>query len=190
MDAFSCTNAKARNVGQLLVEFCRIEPRLPENKTFIKTEPILLEADWGRDRIIETLEGMRKTHPAVDLAFYAYRDLSRTDWEPFTKAALERNPVVVDALRKKSETDAVATLQALTPKSIYDGSRMAQPDEVWNFQRGDGAEIAFAIATVLKQRQPERPVHLNFAADSVDVTWDNQSVTLPSKKDHTHTLTV
>ncbi len=189
LDAFSCTNAKARNVGQLLVEFCHIDPRLPEHKTFTPSEPILLDAEWGRERIIDTLEGMRDSHPVVDLAFYAHRDLDRTEWEPFMKAALERNPVVVDALRKKSDSRAIDTLMSLTQESIYDGNRLAQPDEVWNFQRGDGAEIAITIATVMKQRWPDRPVTLTFTETDVSVSWGQELLTLPTTKGYVKTYT-
>ena len=190
LDAFSCTNAKARNVGQLLVEFCHIQPRLPEEKRFTPSKPVELKAEWGRDRVMEELEGMRDTHPVVDLAFYAYRDLTRTDWQPYVKAALERNPVVVDALRNDRTSKAVETLQQLTPESIYDGNRLAQPDEVWNFQRGDGAEVAFAIAAVLKHRKPDRPVDLHFNGDTVRVAWDDRSVDLKSVKGLKKELTV
>lgn len=190
MDAFSCTNAKARNVGQLLVDFCHIEPKLPEDKTFVASPAIELKAEWGRERIIEALEGMRDTHPVVDLAFYAYRDLTRTDWAPFVKAALERNPVVVEALRKRSESEAVEILTGLPNQSIYDGNRLAQPDEVWNFQRGDGAEIAFALADLLKGREPERPVELEFSGDAVAVSWDGHSVKLASSKGLKQSLAV
>ncbi|WFB37596.1 hypothetical protein P3T73_07465 [Kiritimatiellota bacterium B12222] len=182
MDAFSCTNAKARNVGQLLVEFCHIEPRFPENRTFVPSPKIELKAEWGREKIIETLEGMRETNPVVDLAFYAYRDLTKTDWKPFLKAALERNPVVIDALRKVSESDAVEKICALPSHSVYDENRLAQPDEVWNFQTGDGAEKAITLANLLKHRHPERPVTLSFTGDKVKVAWDNQEQILDSIK--------
>jgi hypothetical protein len=190
LDAFSCTNAKARNVGQKLVDFCRIEPRLPERRKFVPSEPIRLEADWGRERIIETLQGMRATHPVVDLAFYAHRDLTQTDWEPFLRAALERNPVVTDALRKKSEATAVERIAALPNESIYDGNRLAQPDEVWNFQRGDGLERALTLATLLKHRVPDRPVTLAITPDKARIEWDDQHLDLPSQKGLTKDLTL
>lgn len=182
LDAFSCTNAKARNVGQLLVEFCHIAPHLPAHKTFVPSTPIRLDPEWGRERVIETLEGMRETHPVADLAFYAYRDLSRTDWAPFTKAAIERNPVVIDALRELDEPDAVDRLLALERASIYGQARMAQPDEVWNFQRGDGAEIAFALAALLKHRRPDRPVYLAFDRKTATIAWEDREETLESGK--------
>ena len=182
MDAFSCTNAKAREVSRLLVEFCHIRPRLPQDKTFVESTKIELEAEWGRERILETLSGMRDTHPVVDLAFYAYRDMNHTDWEPFLYAALHRNPVVVEALRDKSDKQALAVLQDLPNESIYDESRLAQPDEVWNYLRGDGVERGIAMVVVLKHRHPQLPVELHVQPDEVSVSWKDQQISLPSAK--------
>lgn len=186
MDAFSCTNHKAHDVGKLLVEFCHIQPRLPEGKTFVSSPKIELRAEWGRGRILEALESMRETHPVVDLAFYAYRDLTRTDWEPFVYAALTRNPVVIDGLRSHSESEAIEILQKLPGESIYDENRLAQPDEVWNFLRGDGTEVTLAMVNVLKHRQPDRPVEWTVEPTQASVTWQGQTLTLPSAKGLSH----
>ena len=41
-------------------------------------------------------------------------------------------------------------IAALDAASIYDGpGRVAQPDEVWNFGRGDGLEKCFLAANLL-----------------------------------------
>lgn len=188
LDAFSCTNAKARNVGQLLVEFCRIEPRLPEEKIFVPSPRIDLDAEWGRDRIMETLEAMRKDHPVVDLAFYAYRDLSKTEWEPFVKASLERNPVIIDALRKLSDTQVAERIGELEPASIYDGPRLAQPDEVWNYARGDGLEKALSLATVLKHRHPDLPFVLETNGKEAVLSWGENRQTFSCEKGLVKTL--
>jgi hypothetical protein len=45
--------------------------------------------------------------------------------------------------------------------SIYDGTRMAQPDEVWNFQRGDGLEKALCFINVARHRYPQDTVRLS-----------------------------
>ena len=37
-------------------------------------------------------------------------------------------------------------------ESIYEGNRLALPDEVVNFKRGDGLEKAFTLLNVLKSR--------------------------------------
>ena len=49
-----------------------------------------------------------------------------------------------------TENEVVGRLAALGDASIYDGpSRLAQPDEVWNFGRGDGLEKCLLAANVL-----------------------------------------
>ena len=37
-------------------------------------------------------------------------------------------------------------------ESIYDGNRLALPDEVVNFQRGDGLEKAVTLINIIKSR--------------------------------------
>lgn len=44
----------------------------------------------------------------------------------------------------------LSRIAALPNESIYDGpSRLAQPDEVWNFGRGDGLEKCLLAANIL-----------------------------------------
>ena len=46
-----------------------------------------------------------------------------------------------------SEEAVVHWAEQLPNESIYDGpARLAQPDEVWNFRRGDGLERALTVA--------------------------------------------
>ncbi len=142
-----------------LIQFCRITPRLPDAaaKTFsAPTTPLAIKPGMTRDEIIERLASIREGNSMAEAAFYAYRDLSRCDPQPFLQAALQRNPVVVDALQGV-EPDSLATrLRDLVEESIYDEpGRLAQPDEVWNFQRGVGIEKALLMATVLHARDPQ-----------------------------------
>ncbi len=182
VDAFGCTNARARNVGQLLLDFCHIEPKLPAEKIHVPSAPIELKPDMDRDEMVAYLESLRPTHPVADLAFYAYRDLSRTAWEPFLKAAVERNPVVREALAPLDDAGVAKALRDLPEASIYDAPRVAQPDEVWNFQRGDGLEKALALASVLKQRQPAREVRLEVLPDAATVRWGKREERFASAK--------
>ena len=78
------------------------------------------------------------------------------DWRPFLKAALERNPVSLDGLKEMEKDEVFQLLLSLPNESIYDGKRLAQPDEVWNFGRGDGIEKAILLANFL-HHQPGRP---------------------------------
>lgn len=75
--------------------------------------------------------------------------MDKIDWIPFIKAAIERNPVSFTDLNEKNNYDVYSLLKELPVESIYDGNRLALPDEVWNFRRGDGIEKAFLLADFL-----------------------------------------
>jgi len=91
------------------------------------------------------------------------------DWRPFVKAAVERNPVSLERAGDKAVEEVHAWLGQLEPASIYDGNRLAQPDEVANYGRGDGLEKAFLLANVLRRRDPDRPLRLIADRDKVVV---------------------
>jgi len=71
------------------------------------------------------------------------------------KAAFERNPVSIAAASNLDTAGAAAALDALPNESIYEGSRMAQPDEVWNYGRGDGMEKAICLLNIIRARVPQ-----------------------------------
>ncbi len=130
-----------------------VEPRLPDASrvSFVRTdEPLGITPEMDYPEIVDRLEALRPVNRAAALAPYAAHDLGRTEHEPFVKAALERSPVSKNALQGVPEKEVVARLAALGNDSIYDGpSRLAQPDEVWNFGRGDGLEKCLLAANVL-----------------------------------------
>ncbi len=142
-----------------LIAFCHTEPRLPDagQRRFVPyAEPLGLEADMGPAGIRERLAAIRGANPMADMAFYAWRDLSSTEPEPFLLAAVQRCPVAVEATGGLDLDQAAAAVQGLDEASIYDGPhRLAQPDEVWNFRRGDGAEKAVLLAAILRARRPD-----------------------------------
>ncbi|MDI6450750.1 hypothetical protein [Anaerobaca lacustris] len=160
----------AGKMVELLADFLHIQPRLPgRQKSFKTVEPIRLSVDQSREEIVAQLQSMRQTHPTVDLAFYALRDMETCDWRPFVKAAVERNPVSLERAGDKPVEEVRAWLDGLESASIYDGNRLAQPDEVANFGRGDGLEKAFLLANVLRRRDPDRPLQLIADRDKVVV---------------------
>lgn len=150
-----------------LMKFLHVRPRLPsiDEKDFAVPESLLgISSDMNREEIIERLESIRDKNRLADLAFYAWRDLSRIDHEPFVAAAIERNPVGVTELSGCSEEEAAAAILELADESIYDGPhRLAQPDEVWNYGRGDGVEKALLLASVLHSRDQERPLKIEMS---------------------------
>jgi hypothetical protein len=86
--------------------------------------------------------------------------MAHTDWRPFIKAAIERNPVCHTHLDGKSPEEIYEIVDKLKNKSVYDDGRMAQPDEVWNFGRGDGSEKAILMADGLIHNDPAAEVSI------------------------------
>ncbi len=164
-EQFSCGCLNAQNAIEALIRFCRVTPRLPvaEEKQFGGYEaPLGISVGMRREEILERLESIRSKNTVADMAFYAYRDLNRTESEPFVKAAIERNPVCVDMARELCDEGVVEAVQGLPEESIYDGAaRLAQPDEVWNYRRGDGAEKALLLANLWAARKPDESMTIH-----------------------------
>jgi len=139
-----------------LARFCRTDPRLPsaEGVAFEADQtPVRLTTEMTREEVIRQVEALRARNVTADMAFYAWRDLTRTPYAPFAKAALLRNPVSVAGAAGMSVEALVEQVAAWPGESIYDGpARLAQPDEVWNFRRGDGFEKALLVANVVRNR--------------------------------------
>jgi hypothetical protein len=61
--------------------------------------------------------------------------------------------VSIRGFREHSLDGAYTLLSGLPGNSIYpEPSRIAQPDEVWNYQRGDGLEKALCLINVFWSR--------------------------------------
>lgn len=169
-----------------LVAFCHVTPRLPdpETKRFVtEGEPLGLRPDINREQLIARLEELRGCHPVVDLAFYSYRDLNRTDPRPFLLAALERNPVSLEGCREMSDAEVIGFVSEMPEESIYDEEgRLAQPDEVWNYGRGDGVEKAILVASILRERRPDVELELTVAPDRARLTLDGDVLEFASTK--------
>ena len=160
----------ARQFVEELADFVHIEAKLPAlDKNYLTTEPIEIRVDQSREQIIGYLQQLRRSNPTVDLAFYAYRDMESCDWAPFIKAAVERNPVSIKMVESMSIEQVYAWLKQMGNISIYDGKRLAQPDEVANYRTADGLEKAFLLANVIRRRKPEQ---------DIKITVDNNDVTL------------
>jgi hypothetical protein len=140
---------------------------LSAKKEFVASTPIKITPDQSREEIIKCLSLIRHsttTSPplfgggreGVDLAFYAARHMDSCDWKPFYKAAFERNPVSIEHFHDMDLPGIYNQLLSWPDESIYDGNRLALPDEVVNFQRGDGIEKAITLANILKNRHIQK----------------------------------
>ena len=130
-----------------------VVPRLPNPSRVAfrnDDEPLGLTPDMDYAAVSARLRALRGTNRAAALAPYAGHELGETEPAPFVKAALERSPVSKAALGTADSQSAIARIASLADESIYDGtSRLAQPDEVWNFGTGDGLEKCLLAANVL-----------------------------------------
>ncbi|MBN2316030.1 MAG: hypothetical protein JXM79_19035 [Sedimentisphaerales bacterium] len=151
-----------------LADFIYTKASLPKlDKTFSPPDPIEISVEQNREGLIEYLQDKRKSHTTADLAFYAYRDMESCDWAPFIKAAIERNPASIQKAAALSLDQVYQWLDQLENHSIYDAKRLAQPDEVNNYSRGDGLEKAFLLANVIRERNPEQDIEI--IADKRDI---------------------
>jgi hypothetical protein len=166
-----------------LQNFICVNPRLPlEDKNFVKTELLNIQTSLSRDEIIELIMQNASKNELANLALYTYRQMDRIDWSPFLKAAFERNPVCLDALKGKSIEEVFSILKEMPDESIYDSQRLAQPDEVWNFQRGDGVEKAILLAGFIRNSEKSQDTELSVVKGNVILKFKKESFEFKSKK--------
>ncbi len=158
-----------------LADFLHTDANLPaSDKNFLPSEAIEVKVGQTRQEIIEYLESQREKNVTADLAFYAYRDMSSCQWDPFVKAAVERNPVSIRMTESMSIDQVYEWLGEMPDQSIYDGQRLAQPDEVANFRSGDGIEKAFLLANVIRDRDPSEGFEITARGSEVIVEVPNK----------------
>lgn len=183
---FACDCFHAAGAIESLIHFCCVKPRLPDSaaKAFSAShEPLKVEVGMTREQIIARMETIRDRNEFADLAFYAYRDLNRTEPEPFVLGAIERSPVSVTGTKNLDVEALLARLRSMPDSSIYDDAgRLAQPDEVWNYGRGDGAEKALLLAAILRNREPSQSMTIEITADAAVVKAGSQEYRFPSQK--------
>jgi len=159
-----------------LHRFVHIEADLPGgDKNFHDAGVIQVSVEQSREEIIEHLRQARAHNAVADLAFYAFRDMEGCDWRPFVKAAIERSPVSLEMTKSMPIEEVYDWLTRLAGTSIYEENRLAQPDELANYDTGDGLEKAFLLASVLRRRHPEQDLHLEV---------DNSRVILRGARDY------
>ena len=66
-------------------------------------------------------------------------------------------------------------------ESVYDGKRLAQPDEVANFRRADGVEKAFTLANIIRNNAPELDIEIIIDQENVIVKADKDYRFVSSK---------
>lgn len=167
-----------------LHEFAHTEAKLPNaaEKNFVSPERLNIKPDMNREEIIEYLESMRSKNAVADLAFYAYRDLSRCDWRPFIKASIERCPVSITDTKDFDLNQVYDYLLKMNNQSIYDNQRIAHPDEVENYKHADGVEKAVYLANIIHERYPDDEIKITIDGKKVILCFKNNSYNFESGK--------
>lgn len=169
-----------------LLKFCHVKPRLPAlPKQFTPDrEKLGIDRSMSREHIIERLESIRGRNLSADLAFHAYRDLNRTGPQPFLMAAVYRNPVSIAGSKDLDINTLLQKINAMPAESIYDGpGRLAQPDEVWNYGRGDGLEKALLLANIIRARRPDDRISIELTQCSILLKTNAAEYTFTSGKE-------
>jgi len=173
----------AEQMVEKLRDYLHTEAKLPSaEKKYLPSKPIEIDVDMSREEIIDYLKSIRKTNAVADLAFYAFRDMVNCEWQPFVEAAIERNPVSIERYKEQTIEQVYEHLKQIDDESIYDAGRLAQPDEVVNYNRGDGLEKAFVLANVIKKREPEQKLKLTVDNSRVNLQQDSVEYSFNSKK--------
>ena len=166
-----------------LKDFVITNPRLPENsKKFKETRKVNISPDDSREKIISHITMMSEKTELARLTLYVYRDMDKIDWLPFIKAAIERNPVCFDDLNGKSIDEVFRILKELDRNSIYEGNRLALPDEVWNFKRGDGIEKALLLADFIMKKDKSSSMSIDIQNHNVQVAYEGKYYHFTSQK--------
>jgi hypothetical protein len=158
-----------------LTHFLHVQPQLPEtNKKFLQAEVLNINVNQSRPEIFQLISEKAGDHEVALLSLYAYRQMDKIDWKPFLKAALERNPVSLKGLKGKAADTVYLLISDMPNDSIYDNQRLAQPDEVWNFGRGDGVEKALLLANFLFNEMKQHDQ--NLIIEKADVILESNHV--------------
>lgn len=178
-----------RHMFDEMKSFIEIEPRLPdENKEYVHMPELQLTTGQSREDIIAHIRDMASGNEFAALAHYACRDMDGISWIPFTKAAMERNPVCLEGLRNRAVGDAYDILKSMPGESIYAGRRLAQPDEVWNYGLGDGVEKAFVLAAFIKSENMNGDITIEIRDEQAIVRHEDHSYPFPSEKGFVKTI--
>jgi hypothetical protein len=171
--------------------FMVTEPRLPSpDRDFVAEIHPEISITDSRDDVIRKIRELSGTSEMALLTLYAYREMELTSWKPFVKAAIERNPVCHAPLGGRTADEIFAIIGGLKNKSVYDSGRMAQPDEVWNFGRGDGAEKAFLMADALIYNDPEAEIVISLGDSTATLGYGGQEFHFVTSKGHTRTIVI
>jgi hypothetical protein len=174
-----------------LNDFISIVPNIPAfDKEYVNTTALNISTDDSREKIISHINKLSEKSEQALLSLYVYRQMDRTDWQPFIKAAIERNPVCFTELSGMSEEEVFDILNTFPDESIYDAGRLAMPDEVWNFKRGDGIEKALLLADFILHNDTSSEIKIEIETKKVQLMYKENSFQFVSYKNLTRSIMI
>jgi hypothetical protein len=174
-----------------LAQFISVDPKIPQNdKKYLTMIIPHISVGDSRNEIVKSVLGTVEKSELSLLTLYVYRQMDKIDWQPFIKAAIERNPVCLNDLNGKSIPDVNEILTSLPNHSIYDDNRLALPDEVWNFRRGDGIEKALLLADVIINRDKKSSLNIEIDHRNVKLIYNQKRFNFTSSKSFKKTISI
>lgn len=174
-----------------LKDFISTDPRIPDpEKRYIPVKVPSITTENRREDIIDEIYRIADESELCMLTLYAFRQMDVIDWLPFVKASIERNPVCLEALAGKTIREASEILKSFPNSSVYDDKRLALPDEVWNFRRGDGIEKAFLLADYILSKDNSSAVDITIDDRKVSVIYNNNHFYFWSEKKIKKVITI
>jgi hypothetical protein len=171
--------------------FLRTEPKLPaETKNFLKGDTPEIKTTDTREDIVNKIFENKNNSLSANLTLYVFRQMDQTEWVPFIKAAMERNPICFEEKKREDISTLYYMLTTIENNSIYDGKRMAQPDEVWNFQSGDGSEKAILLANFIKNKNCDAVIEIDINKENVELIYQNEHYRFISSKSLTKRIKI
>ena len=162
--------------------FVFTEPKLPDTgKSYVVNNVPEIAVTDDRKTIMKKVREAVSTSETALLSLYVYRQMDEINWLPFIKATIERNPVCFTDLEGKTTEEVYEMLNSMPNESIYEENRLALPDEVWNFQRGDGIEKALLLVDFMILRDYD-PVLIEIDHERVDVRSGHEKYHFTSGK--------
>ncbi len=166
-----------------IASFIHTDPRIPGCDREFSNVPVPeVSVENNREEIIDLITDSSVNSEVSRLALYVYRQMDKIDWLPFVKAAIERNPVCFADLNGKSVEEVFHVLNTMPDESIYDDKRLALPDEIWNFKRGDGIEKSLLLADFIIKKESSASVSINIDHLKVYLRTGNKDFVFNSGK--------
>ena len=189
-----CTQIPEQTIHEMFDDiktFIKTDPKIPDkNKKYLKTSILSITLEDSREEIISTIINLAGKSETALITLYVYREMDKISWLPFIKASIERNPVCFNDLNGNKLNEVYEILSNMQDESIYGGKRLALPDEVWNFKRGDGIEKAFLLADYIIQKDISATISIEIDNMKVRLNYNRKEYNFNSSKSFKKSISI